>query len=153
LANALEQCCFATHPFGASASHPRCRTLLGFSSPGAPSRRFALKAPGSGEDGVDRFLTWNLLFRLKDGTDYTPFLPAHVVLIGKTSAQWKRDCCNNAITLKIPQSDTVCARQVHVAVTAHPTMAWVIQQLREAIPFGQQHSDRPGAERIECFRS
>ena len=30
-------------------------------------------------------------------------------------------------------------RQVeHVAVTAHPTMAWVIQQLREAMPFGIQ---------------
>ena len=30
-------------------------------------------------------------------------------------------------------------RQVeHFAVTAHPTMAWVIQQLREAMPFGQQ---------------
>ena len=27
---------------------------------------------------------------------------------------------------------------VHVAVTAHPTMAWVIQQLREAMPFGIQ---------------
>ncbi|MDA2923937.1 integrase core domain-containing protein, partial [Acidobacteria bacterium AH-259-L09] len=27
---------------------------------------------------------------------------------------------------------------VHVAVTAHPTMAWVIQQLREAMPFGAQ---------------
>ena len=27
---------------------------------------------------------------------------------------------------------------VHFAVTAHPTMAWVIQQLREAMPFGQQ---------------
>ena len=28
-------------------------------------------------------------------------------------------------------------RQVeHFAVTAHPTMAWVIQQLREAMPFG-----------------
>jgi hypothetical protein len=30
---------------------------------------------------------------------------------------------------------------VHFAVTAHPTMAWVIQQLREAMPFGQQPSD------------
>jgi transposase InsO family protein len=29
---------------------------------------------------------------------------------------------------------------VHFAVTAHPTMAWVIQQLREAMPFGQQPS-------------
>jgi hypothetical protein len=29
---------------------------------------------------------------------------------------------------------------VHLAVTAHPTMAWVIQQLREAMPFGQQPS-------------
>jgi len=29
---------------------------------------------------------------------------------------------------------------VHFAVTAHPTMAWVIQQLREAMPFGQQRS-------------
>jgi transposase InsO family protein len=30
-------------------------------------------------------------------------------------------------------------RQVaHVSVTAHPTMAWVIQQLREAMPFGIQ---------------
>jgi hypothetical protein len=27
---------------------------------------------------------------------------------------------------------------LHVAVTAHPTMAWVIQQLREAMPFGIQ---------------
>jgi len=27
---------------------------------------------------------------------------------------------------------------VHVAVTARPTMAWVIQQLREAMPFGIQ---------------
>jgi putative transposase len=27
---------------------------------------------------------------------------------------------------------------VHCAVTAHPTMAWVIQQLREAMPFGQR---------------
>jgi len=27
---------------------------------------------------------------------------------------------------------------VHVAVTSHPTMAWVIQQLREAMPFGVQ---------------
>jgi hypothetical protein len=27
---------------------------------------------------------------------------------------------------------------VHFGVTAHPTMAWVIQQLREAMPFGQQ---------------
>ena len=27
---------------------------------------------------------------------------------------------------------------VHFAVTAHPTMAWVIQQLWEAMPFGQQ---------------
>jgi hypothetical protein len=27
---------------------------------------------------------------------------------------------------------------VHFAVTAHPTMARVIQQLREAMPFGQQ---------------
>jgi hypothetical protein len=27
---------------------------------------------------------------------------------------------------------------VHFAVTAHPTMAWVIQQLREALPFGLQ---------------
>jgi hypothetical protein len=27
---------------------------------------------------------------------------------------------------------------VHVAVTAHPTMAWVIQHLREAMPFGIQ---------------
>jgi putative transposase len=27
---------------------------------------------------------------------------------------------------------------VHFAVTAHPTTAWVIQQLREAMPFGQQ---------------
>ena len=30
-------------------------------------------------------------------------------------------------------------RQVlHFAVTAHPTIAWVIQQLREGMPFGQQ---------------
>src|SRR6516162_1865179 len=29
---------------------------------------------------------------------------------------------------------------VHFAVTAHPTTAWVIQQLREAMPFGQQPS-------------
>src|SRR6516164_1680687 len=29
---------------------------------------------------------------------------------------------------------------VHFAVTAHPTMDWVIQQLREAMPFGQQPS-------------
>jgi transposase InsO family protein len=29
---------------------------------------------------------------------------------------------------------------VHVAITAHPTMAWVIQQLREATPFGRQPS-------------
>jgi transposase InsO family protein len=30
-------------------------------------------------------------------------------------------------------------RQVaHLGVTAHPMMAWVIQQLREAMPFGQQ---------------
>jgi hypothetical protein len=29
---------------------------------------------------------------------------------------------------------------VHFAVTAHPTMAWVIQQLRDAMPFGQQPS-------------
>jgi putative transposase len=27
---------------------------------------------------------------------------------------------------------------VHFGVTAHPTMAWVIQQLRETMPFGQQ---------------
>jgi transposase InsO family protein len=27
---------------------------------------------------------------------------------------------------------------VHFAVTPHPTTAWVIQQLREAMPFGQQ---------------
>ena len=27
---------------------------------------------------------------------------------------------------------------IHVAVAAHPTMAWVIQQLREAMPFGIQ---------------
>jgi hypothetical protein len=54
--------------------------------PVRPSRHSALKAPGYGADGVDRFLTWNLLFGLKDGTDYTPFLPAHVVLMGKTSA-------------------------------------------------------------------
>jgi putative transposase len=27
---------------------------------------------------------------------------------------------------------------VHFRVTAHPTLAWVIQQLREAMPFGQQ---------------
>jgi transposase InsO family protein len=27
---------------------------------------------------------------------------------------------------------------IHVAVTAHPTMAWVIQQLREAMPYGIQ---------------
>ena len=27
---------------------------------------------------------------------------------------------------------------VHFAVTANPTMAWVIQHLREAMPFGQQ---------------
>jgi hypothetical protein len=27
---------------------------------------------------------------------------------------------------------------VHFAVTAHPTTAWVIQQLREAMPFGRQ---------------
>jgi len=27
---------------------------------------------------------------------------------------------------------------VHFGVTAHPTMAWVIQQLREAMPFGVQ---------------
>jgi hypothetical protein len=30
-----------------------------------------VKAPGYREDGVDRFLTWNLLFGSKDGTDYT----------------------------------------------------------------------------------
>ena len=29
---------------------------------------------------------------------------------------------------------------VHFAVTTHPTMDWVIQQLREAMPFGQQPS-------------
>jgi putative transposase len=29
---------------------------------------------------------------------------------------------------------------VHFGVTAHPTMAWVIQQLREATPFGSQPS-------------
>jgi len=29
---------------------------------------------------------------------------------------------------------------VRFAVTAHPTMDWVIQQLREAMPFGQQPS-------------
>jgi hypothetical protein len=29
---------------------------------------------------------------------------------------------------------------VHSAVTPHPTTAWVIQQLREAMPFGQQPS-------------
>jgi len=29
---------------------------------------------------------------------------------------------------------------VHFAVTPHPTTAWVIQQLREAMPFGQQPS-------------
>ena len=29
-------------------------------------------------------------------------------------------------------------RVAHFAVTAHPTMAWVIQQLREEMPFGQQ---------------
>ena len=65
-------------------------TLLGFSSPGAPSRRFALKAPGYGEDGVDRFLTWNLLFGVKDGTDYTPFLPAQVVSNGSRDARVRR---------------------------------------------------------------
>jgi putative transposase len=27
---------------------------------------------------------------------------------------------------------------VHLGVTAHPTMVWVIQQLREAMPFGQR---------------
>jgi len=27
---------------------------------------------------------------------------------------------------------------LHFAVTAHPTMEWVIQQLREATPFGEQ---------------
>jgi hypothetical protein len=39
-----------------------------------PSRHFALKAPRYGADGVDRFLTWNLLLGLKDGTDYTRYL-------------------------------------------------------------------------------
>jgi putative transposase len=29
---------------------------------------------------------------------------------------------------------------VHFGVTAHPTMAWVVQQLREAMPFGVQPS-------------
>jgi hypothetical protein len=27
---------------------------------------------------------------------------------------------------------------VHIAVTKHPTMAWTVQQLREAMPFGEQ---------------
>ena len=64
-------------PLGpAQATHDR-GDLLGFPPPVHPSRHFALKAPGYGADGVDRFLTCNLLLGLKDGTDYTPFLPAH----------------------------------------------------------------------------
>ena len=39
----------------------------------------------------------------------------------------------------LPRMRRFNGRQVvHVAVTAHPTMSWVIQQLREAMPFGIQ---------------
>ena len=38
---------------------------------------------------------------------------------------------------------------VHFAVTAHPTTAWVIQQLREAMPFG--HLKRLLTEFIEEY--
>ena len=45
---------------------------------------------------------------------------------------------------------------VHFAVTAHPTTAWVIQQLREAMPFGQQPAylfrDNDGIYRDEVSR-
>lgn len=63
---------------------------LAFHSPGAPLVRFALKAPGYREDGVDRFLTWDLLFGSKDGTDYTPFVPAHVVLMGARDSHLRK---------------------------------------------------------------
>jgi len=65
---------------------------------GASLARFALKTPGYEEHGVDRFLTWNLLFGLKDGTDYTPFLPAHVVLTGSRDARVRRRCCGWLVT-------------------------------------------------------
>ena len=45
---------------------------------------------------------------------------------------------------------------VHFAVTAHPTTAWVIQQLREAMPFGQQPTylfrDNDGIYGVEVDR-
>lgn len=41
--------------------------------------------------------------------------------------------------LLLPKALLAAHREVrHSAVTAHPTMEWVIQQLREAAPFGEQ---------------
>ena len=34
--------------------------------------------------------------------------------------------------------DRACREVLHFALTPHPTMQWVVQQLREATPFGKQ---------------
>jgi len=72
-------------PLGPAQATHDVVPCLAFCSPGPP-RAASRSRHLATEEGVDRFLTWNLLFGLEDGTDYTPFLPAHIVLMGKASA-------------------------------------------------------------------
>jgi hypothetical protein len=81
LANGARTCLSPSPLEQAQATHD-AGPCLAFPHQVPPSCFFALKAPGYREDGVYRFLTWNLLFGSKDGTDYTPLLPAQVVSMG-----------------------------------------------------------------------
>jgi putative transposase len=96
--------------------------LLGFDPPCPDTIRKYMVGPGGGTEKSQNWLTF-----LRNHTDISWGMDFFTVTTIRFQILYVFVVLNHA------------RRQVvHVAVTAHPTMAWVIQQLREAMPFGIQ---------------